>query len=525
MSATLHRCLWSTALLLAATAGAAQEPTRRSDHQEQARAALRLIDVVATDRGGRPLTGLKPDDFNVKIGGQERAVLTLDTVNTVPTVDPVVQPDGSVVNTRELAVRPTRWVVIFLDADRIPKNYRKVVLETATAIIEQSKKSEDRIAVALLRNRELRFVQEFAPAKQIELDGLLRPDMLLTANADLSYRIDEMVELVKGCNGLPETNSCVMTRTEEFMALTQRDEQNGVAVLRSLINAMAPIPGRKALIWFSNGMIRQPGSLVLEAMTRYIGEPGQVISRLERSGDRSFERMVAEATRARVSLFSLRAGHGTAQDMRGADRATVERQLAGHGANPFRLAGTMAEESLRDPAEATGGKVVFTPLGPRTAVGLLDQLDGVYTLGVEVDARDGPRSRVKVKLTRQKGRVEVHSRLTRRFGEPRRLNAELTPEPGGGLWLSIDLEELEVADGDNRFGNVSRLALYAHIRNADGSIEAPFYGIFEITHDGVSSRFKHLLRFDPPAGSYLVEAFASDLLGGGRASVSARRGD
>ena len=174
---------------------------------EQVKVTLRLIDVLATDKRGNPLTGLGPEDFTVLINGKERPISTFDAAVTVPPTVQAVESDRrstkatkatDLPSTEPALERPGRWIVILLDADRMPHNYRKVVLKTARAMITDGGGPDDRFAVAMLRNGSLQFLQDFAPARDVDLSIFNDPGMLISRANDLRFRLDELVDLVTG---------------------------------------------------------------------------------------------------------------------------------------------------------------------------------------------------------------------------------------------------------------------------------------------------------------------------------------
>ena len=353
--------------------------------------------------------------------------------------------------------------------------------------------------------------------------------MLLSRSNDLGYRLDELNELIALCRERADPDLCALTYSDEFLAVQRHENETGVRALRGLISAIAPLPGRKALIWLSNGFISQPGQVVMEAITRYIADSPRIESRL---GDRdtSFESLLAEATRARVTFFSLKAGHDLSQGLRGADKATVVRNQAGFAGDAYRMADSQAGESLRDAARATGGRAIFTPLGADVANGLLRYLDGVYTLGIEVLEGDSPRSRLKVSLRdkKKKAKIQVQRRLPHRSRQLRDLAAVLrniSTKPGhASLEVALNLRNLAIErDSDTGFDR-SRLALYSLVRMPQNqSVLEDQYRILEVPRgDAGPNLFTYQLTFQLPPGEYLVEIFVSDLVGGGQTTTSTR---
>ena len=495
--------------------------------EEKVEVALRLIDVTVVDRQRRPLVGLEAENFVVSVDGSERTIRSFDAA--AGSSDPVSLPipASSALPAEQSSGRGGRWIVICLDADRIPNNYRKVVLQTARAMVVEGQ-SDDRFAIALLQGGNLRFIQPFAPTAEVNLSVLDNPGMLLGREADLRRRIDEVVGLIRSCAEARDQDGCAATRSEEFLAVARRNSERGIRALRGLVSAMAPLPGRKALVWFSNGFVLQPGQVVLAAITRELTPAPQLLSRLQYGEVTDFGSLLADATEARVSFFALRAGHNMSHALRSAEHAGVRRPLAGEAGNAYKLANSMSEETLRDTAEATGGSVIFTPLGPDSTIGLLDRMDGVYTLGVEVLAGDSSRSKVKVKLRDRKGKVQVRRRFPEARGKRSSFVAtlEVLPASGGnGVVLTVDLSNVSQERDKRSATEFNRLAVYARIRGADGPVLDDWYAIVEVPpSENATHLFRHPIVFDVPPGEYTVDVSVSDLVGHGRTSVTVKTG-
>lgn len=512
---------------------AAAAPSSRAV-SEEVHVSLRLIDVLATDKLGEPLVGLGPEDFSVLIDGKERAIRTFDatvgvSAKALPSAGGARPSTGGdrPITDGPAPDRPGRWVVILLDADRMPHNYRNVVLKTARAVITAGVGTGDRYAVALLRDGNLIFLQDFALAGDVDLGVLDDPGRLISRANDLRFRLDELAQLVTSCKEMSFVDGCVMTRSEEFFAAIDQENDSGFSAINGLISAMYPLPGRKALIWFSNGFVLRPGDVVREMVSRYVGDVPTLSSRLDRRERPYIEELTGAASRAQVSFFALRAGNDFSHVMRGADTATLEQPIDRQAGNPYKLATTMSEETLRDVAEATGGKVVMTPLSADLADGLLNRLDGVYTLGIEVQPGDTPRSKLRVKLNVKQADVQVRKRIPLRGAPSPSLAAILRDAPTGlkdtvGVRLILDLD-LVRAEKDRDSGVVtSRLACFARLRRPDGVVVDQSYLIFEVLRGDASvTQFDETITFDQPPGDYEAEVTVSDLIGNGSTSVVA----
>jgi hypothetical protein len=275
------------------------------------------------------------------------------------------------------------------------------------------------------------------------------------------------------------------------------------------------LPGRKALVWLSNGFLLEPGVVVMEAMTRYLGsDPDLIYSRLKDIGNEGYQSLQWEASRARVTFYSLRAGHDISHAMRSAQEASNPRRISGVAGNPYKMAAKLGEEALRDVAEATGGRAIFT---------------AIYTLGVAVRPDDPIRPRIKVHLRKElKGKIRVTKPLPWRALPPELLTAWLTFPPelsagfGGSVAVRLHLSRAGLVTEEGRGkSRQCRVALYVQVRGPEGLVLDHTYAILELPVGSVKDdSFTYNLTFRLGPGEYLAEASVSDLIGGGQVSVA-----
>src|SRR5688572_18216905 len=128
-----------------------------------------VVDVVVVDSDGQPITGLGVGDFNVRIDGQERRVLSAEWVAVVEeakartTAVPV--PAGYTSNEN---TGGGRLIVIAVDSPGIRFGGSTAMMSTLTAFIDKLLPS-DRVAVISFGPDAdpLKFSADFERAKQI----------------------------------------------------------------------------------------------------------------------------------------------------------------------------------------------------------------------------------------------------------------------------------------------------------------------------------------------------------------------
>lgn len=519
----------------AATAASGSADAVEPSFAEEVTIRRHLVDVVVRNRDGSPATGLGPDDFEVRINGTAREVLTLDRSDqgwqaasagqgddrtATPTLDGETSPVGS------------RWVLIVFDADRIPLNYRNVAMDTARSLVERHAAAGTEFAVLLLKGGRAEYLQPFAAAREVESSLFDRPELLLGTSTDIEFRLRDLLESMEACTSSRNRDArslqaCVRQASAEFLHEVRSESEQGLRSLQSILAALAPLPGRKAMVLLSGGFALRPADIVLEALREVSVDAWERMrSYLVDDPPGLYDEVLRRATGAGVSIFALRTGRDLSSSFPGADRTRIGSETARTGLAPYREAALMVEESLRRAAEATGGRAVLSQLGPRVTDGLFEALDGVYTLGLAALPEDGAEPRIRVRV-RGRYRVDAPGRLGP-ITEPRpALDGLMQIEPpspasGGRYAARLDLRPGTVprATEDDP---VSRLAVYFRLLDDTRTPVADAYRIVEFPRDGsAADTLIHRIPFDAEAGrSYLAQAFVTDLVLGARGFFTA----
>src|SRR5581483_11342701 len=218
---------------------------------------LVLVDVVATDKSGKPISGLKAEDFTVEEKGKKQKITFFSSPAEAQQNNPPELGPGIYSNKPEFRSAGGPVTVLLLDAVNTPfKDQAYARLQMLKYVREQLKPGQ-RIGVFTLAN-SLGVLQDFTSDPAVLLAALekYRPqeqELQRAVGAPASEPL-----LGTGVTGLVFNNLVQITRAEatEFQnvqvayAIDRRIETT-LAAMRSLARILGGIPGRKEIIWLT----------------------------------------------------------------------------------------------------------------------------------------------------------------------------------------------------------------------------------------------------------------------------------
>jgi VWFA-related protein len=304
------RSLSRLALLLAAgTTVAAQQPqppAQRAVETEATNVIAIVVDVVVRDNKGNPVAGLTADDFQIFEDGVRQDVGSMTAV-TKPPVSDAKAPTRVTAAPADTAGEAAKKApeVLALVFDRLSADGRALAYSAAQQYIGEGKVSNNVIAVFGI-DLSLIFHQPFTrdadairaaikSASGRGTGGFGSTRQQASTSAEQLVRSSNAVNSMAGGAGPGSTGSdiggaaadvqfaTIQRRMAETFNALERDEQ-GYATANSLlavVSAMKAIPGRKSVVFFTEGLAIPPN----------------VKSR--------FESVIDAANRANVSVYPM----------------------------------------------------------------------------------------------------------------------------------------------------------------------------------------------------------------------------
>ena len=307
MNRTVLR-LTRLALVLAAgtTLAAQQPPAQRAATGDTSNVTAIVIDVVVRDRQGNPIQGLAAADFEIFEDGVRQDIGSLTPVNkpalTAPTAAalPAAGPGESVGEAAKKA--PEVLALVF---DRLSADARALAYNAATQYVGTGKVSNNLVAVFGI-DLSLVFHQTFTRDADALRDAIRaaagRSTSSFGTTRQQSSQSAEQLTRANQALGAMTSNAgpggasgaiggaaadaqfaTIQRRMAETFQSLERDEQGYATAnaLMAVVSAMKVIPGRKSVVFFTEGLAIPPS----------------VKSR--------FESVIDAANRANVSIYPM----------------------------------------------------------------------------------------------------------------------------------------------------------------------------------------------------------------------------
>jgi VWFA-related protein len=409
------------------------------------------VEVYATDKAGNRVNGLKKEDFALFEDGKPVEITNFAVAEGGAggsgTAAPAGSPGGGSAAAPEApapggaspAAVPDNplSLVLFVDNLHLHPGSRARALEQVRRFLSQNVRKGDRVMVAT-SDPGLHVRQPFTddPAA---LDAVLREIERLPAHggeADRSRRTAlrtllsiQEIDVLQGdpCGG------DIVTPVEGYAESTRDDVLRALKSLTLLVNSLAGVPGRKAVVHISDGLPVNPGEELFQVLFEICGGgaatsglrvPDEVglydATSLGPSAYRAQQAMLdaqkfstagdlaaltAHANANRVTFYTLQASglQGTASADASFDPS--ERLLQSHDIQMIQTSNLRG--SLTALASDTGGRAMFdaNDLAPELA-GMQEDFGTYYSLGYTPAHRgDGRMHKVEMKVKRPGLRV------------------------------------------------------------------------------------------------------------------------
>ncbi|MGA3090019.1 MAG: VWA domain-containing protein [Terriglobales bacterium] len=419
----------ASALILSLTAslthlGAQQAPDDLPTITIRANTRLVVVDVVATDRKGQPVTKLKPEDFTLEENGKKQKVSVFVPPGVAGNKSSSLAPvrPGVLSNHSENVISAGIPTVLLLDAANSDFKDQSYARSQMLKYVLEQGQAERAMAVLTLTDR-LRVLQQFTSD----------PQALVTAikNLTLQEQILQPAAARPEAHALPDSPAMAaliiandMAAAQTFLAAqigyaTERRTLITIEAMKALARILGGLPGRKNVVWLTSSL---PFDLVpqdrdvsdAELLAELPGQGKQRSVGVNAAGSQAAEQRELHGQEIReaesqlagagvaiypVDLNGLVSGMESSADSAGSvysDKALSNRASA-------QISGLQSSHgTMEEVAKQTGGRAYFNQNEIKDGIALAASDErGSYTLGYYSDNKkwDGKFRNIKVRVS------------------------------------------------------------------------------------------------------------------------------
>jgi len=374
------------------------------------------VDVYVTDKKGNPITGLTKDDFQLFENGSKVEVSNFYAVNSgkavaqpsdlaqvapaaplVPGAAPAPQADLDKVQTPE--EQRLRLIVYIDNYNLRPFNRNRVMRELRAFIGTKLAKNDQLMLVTY--DRELHIRRTFTSDPSLIAAAMLDLEKISAQGVHADSDRRDVLKRIEESQSAAEAESAAHTYAQS----TFNDLSFSIDSIKKMIDALAGMPGRKAVLYVSDGLQMIAGQDVFYAVQSKYGEQStSMTSTLEYNVARRLDELTSQANANRITFYTI-----DAAGLRSYDSNSAENQGPGAGApgmsqlvDSVRISNL--QSTLQTLAEKTGGVAilntnVITPRLERVA----RDFNTYYSLGyTPPHFGDGRYYKIDVKVKNRK---------------------------------------------------------------------------------------------------------------------------
>jgi VWFA-related protein len=269
------------------------------------------VDVAVSDKKG-PVLDLKPEDFEVYQDGKLQAIanfaLYTRQVSSAPTPVPTAAPTAvPATPTPEPAPPPKReprFVTFYVDNENILPFNRNRVLTSVMQWVRGYLQPPDQ-AMVVSYQRSLKVLQPFTSDPD-EVASALQVMKRYTGGAsDANSARSRIEDYIDDNANNANAMLAALDQTRSFAREQYNNLTFTLGALRELIGMLSGLPGKKAIIYVSDGLPMTPGLELYYAIQDQFNNPGVLSESRENDATDLFRSLVNTASSAGVTFYTI----------------------------------------------------------------------------------------------------------------------------------------------------------------------------------------------------------------------------
>jgi VWFA-related protein len=343
------------------------------------------VEVTVTNKKG-PVLDLKPSDFEVYQDGKLQpltnfALYTRPAAGAAPPATPTAPagptaaPASPTPEATPQPKREPRFVTFYVDNENIMPMNRNRVINKVVDWVESYLKPPDQ-AMVVSYQRSLKVMQPFTSDPE-EVATALRAMKKFTGGAtDINSSRSRVEDYINDNAGQANALGSAMDQAKSFSREQYNTLTFTIGALRELIGMLTGLPGKKAIIYISDGLAMTPGLELYYEIQDQFNYPSAITESRDFDATEMFRGLVNTATAADVTFYTIDAkGLDSNLGIEAENRAPRSPLAAGIGQQNY-------QDSLMYMASETGGLAILNSNDPTAGLQkIATDFETYYSLG------------------------------------------------------------------------------------------------------------------------------------------------
>lgn len=358
------------------------------------------VEVYVTDKKGNRIKGLTKDDFTLEVdknsmaisnfyaveGGKARNAKGLSTLQPADPRLPEIEPEPE---------EQRLHLVVFVDNFNLHPFTRNRTLSSLRNFLRTRLNRGDQVMLVTY-DRSLHVRHPFTADPEIIASALFELEELSGHRIHFDSERRDILRTIEEAEDIYQ----VRGRASQYAESVYSDMRFTLDALQELVDTLAGLPGRKAVLHVSDGLSMRAGEDIFYAMSdKFPTETGVLLDSQRYDLSRRYSTITSLANANRVTFYTLEAAGLRTYSYMDASNATI-----GGGAKTDQIHFSNIQAPLHFMADETGGTSMtnsndYTPMLARMG----DDFDDYYSLGfIPAASESGRYKRIKVRVKGQK---------------------------------------------------------------------------------------------------------------------------
>jgi len=349
-----------------------QETTNQQEKQEIPKPAYEVevivtnLSVVVTDKEGRQITGLKPENFEIYEDGMIQELTNFYEVKgmkvIVPSLEKKEQPSLS---PQILAAESPQFrnkIIFYIDNWQIHPLNRNRVINKLEEFIQRNIEAENpnNQGMIISLSQKLEVLQEFTSNPRQLLSAIQEAKkrsghslLQMKEKEDLQRELNRMVSSATSSGQKYESFQEAMGFARNYVESEHNDLVYSLKSLSAVIDNLTGIEGKKILIYVSDGLPLNPGEVVYDFIDSAFQVGNARAEAMNYDATNLFKELTARCNAAEVALYPINSS-GLESQILSADKSEGW-DVFRKGSGMIKESSRIKNESLKLMAKETGG--------------------------------------------------------------------------------------------------------------------------------------------------------------------------